>query len=461
MTIEMAGYIRKTHAGGAYTEARSVKRWLLSDGFQVRYSKSPSGTQTGKFDLRNVEELRMVSRGDAPGVRVKVRDRGNKLLEIHFLTSGPRWIEYWASAVAESALDDELRQWRRAEMTAKLDSTYADQAGLKAKGAGTTDDLLFSPRERAGAAEASQPPPRAVAPLNHSTAESTASTAEGVPAAADGDDDDDVFIVTVPPLSKPGDKLRATDQYGSRMILVVPPGEKEEGGAGGREGERHHEGRVEEGPRDRLETPPRDVPAHLPPDPSSRALSRSKPGHHPRVRQAQGNLCGGGYSCLRPRRLVCRRRAVAKQRRWRGGERRPVLPKQLRPAAWRRRRGGGAGGLAGECSGKVLAALLAGRRGQGAKVRGCDGAGRVPDRCRTGALRAARVWLGERCLKCRPTLCAGEFGGGVAQGWAGEGPDRGLRRRDPELRLGGGQAAGPLTAGLRRASRAREWSAEE
>ncbi|EOD20439.1 hypothetical protein EMIHUDRAFT_435832 [Emiliania huxleyi CCMP1516] len=224
MTIEMAGYIRKTHAGGAYTEARSVKRWLLSDGFQVRYSKSPSGTQTGKFDLRNVEELRMVSRGDAPGVRVKVRDRGNKLLEIHFLTSGPRWIEYWASAVAESALDDELRQWRRAEMTAQLDSTYADQAGLKAKGAGTTDDLLFSPRERAGAAEASQPPPRAVAPLNHSTAESTASTAEGVPAAADGDDDDDVFIVTVPPLSKPGDKLRATDQYGSRMILVVPPG---------------------------------------------------------------------------------------------------------------------------------------------------------------------------------------------------------------------------------------------
>jgi len=220
----MAGYIRKTHAGGAYTEARSVKRWLLSDGFQVRYSKSPSGTQTGKFDLRNVEELRMVSRGDAPGVRVKVRDRGNKLLEIHFLTSGPRWIEYWASAVAESALDDELRQWRRAEMTAQLDSTYADQAGLKAKGAGTTDDLLFSPRERAGAAEASQPPPRAVAPLNHSTAESTASTAEGVPAAADGDDDDDVFIVTVPPLSKPGDKLRATDQYGSRMILVVPPG---------------------------------------------------------------------------------------------------------------------------------------------------------------------------------------------------------------------------------------------
>ena len=271
MTVEMAGYIRKTHAGGAYTEARSVKRWLLSDGFQVRYSKSPSGTQTGKFDLRNVEELRMVSRGDAPGVRVKVRDRGNKLLEIHFLTSGPRWIEYWASAVAESALDDELRQWRRAEMTAQLDSTYADQAGLKAKGAGTTDDLLFSPRERAGAAEASQPPPRAVAPLNHSTAESTASTAEGVPAAADGDDDDDVFIVTVPPLSKPGDKLRATDQYGSRMILVVPPGEKEEGGAGGREGERHHEGRVEEGPRDRLETPPRDVPAHLPPDPSSGA----------------------------------------------------------------------------------------------------------------------------------------------------------------------------------------------
>ena len=154
--------------------------------------------------------------------------------------------------------------------------------------------------------------------------------------------------------------------------------------------------------RRRLETCRLISPLTPPPAP----LSRRQPGHHPRVRQAQGNLCGGGYSRLRPRRLVCRRRAVAKQRRWRGGERRPVLPKQLRPAAWRRRRRGGAGGLAGECSGKVLAALLAGRRGQGAKVRGCDGAGRVPDRCRTGALRAARVWLGERRLKCAGRPCA-------------------------------------------------------
>ena len=458
----MAGYIRKTHAGGAYTEARSVKRWLLSDGFQVRYSKSPSGTQTGKFDLRNVEELRMVSRGDAPGVRVKVRDRGNKLLEIHFLTSGPRWIEYWASAVAESALDDELRQWRRAEMTAQLDSTYADQAGLKAKGAGTTDDLLFSPRERAGAAEASQPPPRAVAPLNHSTAESTASTAEGVPAAADGDDDDDVFIVTVPPLSKPGDKLRATDQYGSRMILVVPPGEKEEGGAGGREGERHHEGRVEEGPRDRLETPPRDVPAHLPPDPSSRAPlqapARAPPSSTSSPRQPlRGRLLPPPPPP--PRMPPARRRQAAAVARRRAAARptETAPPRCLATTTTRRGRRAGWGVLWQSACRAACRPTGAGRESTRMRWRG-ESTRPLPDWCVAGGESVAG---GASLEVCRPTLCAGEFGGGVAQGGAGEGPDRGLRRRDPELRLGGGQAAGPLTAGLRRASRAREWSAEE
>ena len=66
------GYLLKNHKGKSF-EALSLKRWFVSEGFQVQYFDQPGSNRVrkGRFDLRNVSDLRpAVDNGVKRGVEL-------------------------------------------------------------------------------------------------------------------------------------------------------------------------------------------------------------------------------------------------------------------------------------------------------------------------------------------------------------------------------------------------------
>lgn len=280
--LRRSGWIQKSHAGGPV----KVRRFCKSDGFQVNYAKSEGARPTGKFDLRQVERLSLESVAGCKGsfVAIKVKDRGGRNLKIIFPEGEDSgWLRLWASACDPVALDGALAAMRDPQLATELDAAYSSQAALKANGAGYAPAAsVFSPRapppsalsaepasqKAAGATEkalAAEPSTIATAAAPPSPAASPLGAVDG--SAADEADEADVFIVTVPegcvpgasfplpprmPLSlsslsslpgtasgpphhhRPsppapalsGDKLRATDPYGAKLIIEVPEGAK-------------------------------------------------------------------------------------------------------------------------------------------------------------------------------------------------------------------------------------------
>jgi hypothetical protein len=242
-STEKTGYVRKSHAGMPF-EKHSVRRYCASNGFQVVYGKNEHNT-TGRFDLRQVERLSAVQHDEARGVHIKVRDRGSKALVVVF-TEGDadEWLHLWCSAVDAAALSEELSGMRDPALAEAMNVQYGKQAALKAKSSGyASAETVFSPRIHIPHAHtpaaptprgdnALPPPP---APLRLSYNNPDTDNTGGGPGGGnggasplsdgnDGDDDADVFIVTVPEGCRPGDKLRVTDGTGAKLIIEVPEG---------------------------------------------------------------------------------------------------------------------------------------------------------------------------------------------------------------------------------------------
>jgi len=119
MATTYRGWLHKAHKG---VLACKEKRWFVSDGFAVCYSKTEATSRIGKFDLRSVSELDEPEPGH---LVITVRGKGRPLHVFlnHLERPGAAdtWRALWASAVPASAVRPPLQPHRNAELVDRFE----------------------------------------------------------------------------------------------------------------------------------------------------------------------------------------------------------------------------------------------------------------------------------------------------------------------------------------------------
>ncbi len=131
------GYLLKNHKGKSF-DTLSLKRWFVSEGFQVQYFDQPGSNRVrkGRFDLRNVSDLRpAVGNGVKRGVELTVSEgassRSNKQIIISFdgePEEANAWMRLWSSAVSYQYVHDALLFKRDPELVLLFNNTHYYQA---------------------------------------------------------------------------------------------------------------------------------------------------------------------------------------------------------------------------------------------------------------------------------------------------------------------------------------------
>jgi hypothetical protein len=125
MTTLARGWLSKSHKG---SQARREKRWIVSDGFAVNYSKSEDpATRTGRFDLRQVESI------DEPEPDELVLSIKGKphALHIYLTDAEPSdaalFRRLWASGVDANAVSLALLPHRSAVLASRFQDKHGSQ----------------------------------------------------------------------------------------------------------------------------------------------------------------------------------------------------------------------------------------------------------------------------------------------------------------------------------------------
>jgi len=125
MTTVARGWLNKSHKG---SQARREKRWFVSDGFAVNYSKTEDPTiRTGRFDLRQVESI------DEPELGELVITIKGKAHALHIYLSDAEpadaalFRRLWASGVDASAVRPALQPHRSVVLASRFRDKHGSQ----------------------------------------------------------------------------------------------------------------------------------------------------------------------------------------------------------------------------------------------------------------------------------------------------------------------------------------------
>mgnify|MGYP003684261341 CR=1 FL=1 len=122
----LSGWLTKSHRGSA---APTHRRFFSSLGYSVSYSRSEtssSSSQTGSFDLRDVE---LIDEVEPQIIRLQISGKKHPIL-IALHGAQPEahaWRRLWASAVPPEAVGERMAAHRSAVLAAKLKERYAAQ----------------------------------------------------------------------------------------------------------------------------------------------------------------------------------------------------------------------------------------------------------------------------------------------------------------------------------------------
>ena len=173
------GYLKKNHAGHAYSKTNN-RRWFTTEGFQVAYYKDiDKKSVKGHFDLRNVERIELLSdvqsqvkaadvqAAGAGAVRLTIGEEGkrkSKPMVISFKPSPEereQWLRLWCSAILVENVAESLLQVRDDALAAALDAQYAATPAVSRKhsifSSKPTTTTVLTPRNSISAAQVRAP----------------------------------------------------------------------------------------------------------------------------------------------------------------------------------------------------------------------------------------------------------------------------------------------------------------